>query len=74
MRFKLTENETIKTNILLRLEENYIKYGKRYCPFVEPEKYNCDETEDFVCICKDFRENKLPGETCNCGLYIKCGE
>ena len=38
-----------------------------YCPCIYQSKGN----EDYKCLCRDFRENIKPGETCHCGLYIK---
>lgn len=46
-----------------KLEENREKYGKRYCPC------RLDNTDDTVCMCKEFRDQES-GE-CHCGLYVK---
>ena len=66
-KFKITEDIELKKEILQGLKDNQEKYGKRYCPCVNPSEYN----DDYVCPCKDFKENVKPGESCHCGLYIK---
>lgn len=40
------------------------KYGKRYCPCALRQE------DDTICICKQFREQDVPGE-CHCGRYVK---
>ena len=66
-KFKITEDVELKKEILQGLKDNQEKYGKRYCPCVNPSEYN----DDYVCPCKDFKENVKPSESCHCGLYIK---
>lgn len=47
-----------------QLGENKIKYGKRYCPC------SLEQTEEWLCPCKEFREQNYEGE-CHCGRYYK---
>lgn len=60
---KTKDTELIK-EIDKKLEENKIKYGKKYCPcsFVHDD--------DHVCMCKEFVESIEEGP-CHCGKYIK---
>lgn len=67
MNYTLTEDIELKEDILNKLKENKEKYGERYCPCVNPAEYN----KDYICPCKDFRENVKGGESCHCGLFIK---
>ena len=67
MKYILTDDVELKTEILEGLKKNKEQYGERYCPCVNPSEYN----EDYICPCKDFRENVKGGEHCHCGLYIK---
>lgn len=41
-----------------------LKANDGYCPC------RLKKSEDTKCICKEFREQDVPGE-CHCGLYIK---
>lgn len=64
---KFTEDKELRDEIIKQLQENKKKYGKSYCPCVNPQFYN----EDSICPCKDFRENVSIGKECHCGLWIK---
>ena len=46
------------------LEKNKRELGKAYCPC------NLKHTDDTVCMCKEFRDQKKPG-FCHCGKYEK---
>lgn len=67
MRLIFTKDTELKNEIISKLKENKNKYGKPYCPCVNPEMYN----DDTICPCKNFRDNVSIGEECHCGLYIK---
>lgn len=58
-----TEDKELIEEINKQLDRNYVLYGKRYCPCA------IFHTDDYVCMCKDFRE--LEEGTCTCGKYIK---
>jgi ferredoxin-thioredoxin reductase catalytic subunit len=45
--------------IINSLEQNYIKYGKSYCPC------KIQKIDDNICPCKDYKEFGI----CICGLY-----
>lgn len=47
-----------------QLNENKIKYGKRYCPCA------LELSKDWICPCREFREQQTEGE-CHCGRYKK---
>ena len=44
-----------------------LRDNEGYCPCV----YQSKGKIDYLCLCKDFRENAKVGEKCHCGLYIK---
>lgn len=67
MKKKFTDDIELRNEILLQLKNNKINYGEPYCPCVLPECWN----EDFICPCKNFRDNTSIGDECHCGLYIK---
>ena len=66
---KINEDKELVKIIRERLNENKTKYGKQYCPCVLPALYESINNEDYVCMCKEFREQES-GE-CHCGLYYK---
>lgn len=68
---KLNTDKELVQDILKSLNENKKTYGKCYCPCVSPRLYTKENSEDYVCPCKDFRENIEIGKECHCGLYIK---
>ena len=68
---KLNNDLDLVNEVRSALIENKKKYGKPYCPCVIPEKYSGEDSSDYICPCKDFRENTPEGEECHCGLYIK---
>lgn len=59
MKTKLNPNEDRVRQIREALKSN-----GGYCPC------RIDQTPDTKCPCKEFREQKIPGE-CHCGLYVK---
>lgn len=68
---RITENgdkELVK-EIREKLKDNREKYGKQYCPCVLPSLYGAENSGDYICMCKEFLEQKN-GE-CHCGLYVK---
>lgn len=73
MKMILNPNKEKVLEILKSIKENKEKYGDRYCPCVNPAKYN---SEDYVCICKQFRDMMAQGYLgeCHCGLYISVQE
>lgn len=69
MKIKVSDNKEQVEKINRLLKENEEKYGKKYCPCVIPSLYESENNQDYVCMCKEFRELKK-GE-CHCGLYVK---
>lgn len=68
----LNKNDPILVaEINAALRKNVQLYGHPYCPCLNPELYRSPESTDYICPCKDFRENTLPGETCHCGKFVK---
>lgn len=67
----------INTDIVLvneikdALRKNVRLYGKPFCPCVVPDLYFTENSQDYVCPCKDFRTSVPVQESCHCGLYIK---
>lgn len=68
---RLNDDLELVNEVKKALIENKEKYGKPYCPCVVSEKYFEENSNDYICPCKDFRENTKQGEECHCGLYIK---
>jgi len=63
--YKLNKEEPAKVKALKSaLETNKKLFGKPYCPC------SIERTEEKVCPCKEFRENKKI-KKCVCGLYIR---
>lgn len=69
MAIRLSEDKELVQEVRKKLKENNEKYGKPFCPCVLPTEYNSENSDDYVCMCKAFREQKV-GE-CHCGLYVK---
>lgn len=65
MKVKVTDNEEIRALIRQGLKDN-----DGYCPCI----YESKGKPEYLCMCKDFRENIQVGETCHCGLYIKISD
>lgn len=63
IKIEQTSDKDLLKEINEQLSNNYILYGKRYCPCA------IIKDDDAVCMCKEFRE--LEEGTCNCGKYIK---
>ena len=72
MAIRLSEDKELVEEIRQRLKENKDKYGEQFCPCVIPTKYESENKEDYICMCKEFREQE-EGE-CHCGLYVKINE
>ena len=69
MGIRLSEDKELVAEIDKKLKENKEKYGKAFCPCVLPTLYESDNSEDYICMCKEFRE-QVSGE-CDCGKFIK---
>ena len=69
MTIRLSNDRELVEEIQKKLKENEEKYSKRFCPCILPIEYNSTNSTDYVCMCKEFREQKS-GE-CHCGLYVK---
>ncbi len=69
MGIRLSEDKELVQEINKKLKENKEKYGKAFCPCVLPTEYESEKSDDYVCMCKEFREMK-EGE-CHCGLFVK---
>ena len=69
MRIKESNDKELVSEIRKKLKDNKEKYGKQFCPCVIPTEYESKNKDDYVCMCKEFREQE-EGE-CHCGLYIK---
>ena len=69
MAIRLSKNKELVEEIDKKLKENKEKYGKAYCPYVIPSAYPSENSDVYVCMCKEFREQKS-GE-CHCGKFIK---
>ena len=66
---KVNENIELVNMIKKKLKENKEKYGKQFCPCVLPTMYKTENNQDYVCMCKEFREQE--SGKCHCGLFIK---
>ncbi len=58
------EDEFLVTEAEKQLKMMKEQRGKRYCPCA------LELTDDWVCPCKEFREQDYEGE-CHCGRYQK---
>lgn len=58
-----TNNKKLVDAINKKLDENFEKYGARYCPC------RIFHTEETICPCKEFREQE--SGTCHCGKLEK---
>lgn len=58
-KIKITDDKELQEEITKKLKEN-----QGFCPCT------LTQTQDTICMCKDFRENTELGP-CHCGLYIK---
>lgn len=71
MKIKISDNKELKKEIRDKLSENKEKYGKQFCPHISLSLYEKENNDDYVCMCKEFRdqiERKENGK-CKCGLY-----
>ena len=69
MGIRLSDDKELVAEINKKLKENKEKYGKAFCPCVLPTLYEASNSDDYICMCKEFREQES-GE-CHCGKYIK---
>lgn len=72
MTIKLSQDKELVKTIRKKLKENKEKYGKQFCPCVLPTEYTSENSDDYICMCKEFREQES-GE-CHCGLYTKSND
>ena len=68
---KINENIVLASEIYAALLKNKELFGEQYCPCVPYTEYSNENAKDYICPCKDFRENIKNGETCRCGLFLK---
>lgn len=66
---KLSEDKELVQEINNKLQENKEKYGKPFCPCVLPTLYESENSDDYICMCKEFRKQKTG--VCHCGKWIK---
>ena len=69
MSIRLSDDKELVGEIDKKLKENKEKYGKAFCPCVLSSAYTSENCDDYVCMCKEFREQES-GE-CHCGKFIK---
>ena len=62
MKVHITSDQELKERIQKGLKRN-----QGFCPCVA----NSLNEPEYKCMCKDFLENVLVGQSCHCGLYIK---
>ena len=70
-KMKLTNDIVLASEICAALRKNRELFGAGYCPCIPNTKYHDSNAADYICPCKDFKENIKIGETCRCGLFIK---
>lgn len=58
-------NEDLKQIVIEGLKHNLNKYGKTYCPCIPPYRYDEPNSDDYICQCKEYREQGI----CQCGLF-----
>lgn len=66
---RVNEDKEYAKSIMDKLKDNKKKYGKRYCPCVISKLYEGENSDDYVCMCKEFREQE--NGWCHCHLYFK---
>ena len=74
MAIRLSDDKELVEEIDRKLKENKEKYGKAFCPCVLPSAYTSENSDDYVCMCKEFRDQiKDPNFKgfCHCMLYYK---
>ena len=69
MAIRLSDDKELVEQIDKKSNMNKEKCGKAFCPCVLPSVYTSEDSNDYVCMCKEFREQKS-GE-CHCGKFIK---
>lgn len=68
---RINDDKVLVAEIRDALNKNKELFGERFCPCVPSYKYCTQNAKDYICPCKDFRENVKEGDTCHCGLFIK---
>ena len=63
-RFELIEKLNENKEVVDTIREGLKRTGG-YCPC------RLNRTEEYKCMCEDFRQNIKAGQFCHCGLYIK---
>lgn len=69
MAIRISDDKELVQEIRAKLAANKEQYGKQFCPCVLPPLYSSENNQDYVCMCKKFRDME-EGE-CHCGLYVK---
>ena len=72
MAIRLSEDKELVEELRQREKENKDKYGEQFGPCVIQTEYESENKEDYICMCKEFREQDS-GE-CHCGLFVKTKE
>lgn len=67
----ITDNVAIRQEILRGLKKNNKDFGHPYCPCVAEYKYKEENHKDYICPCKNFKEEVKIDEECICGLFLK---
>ena len=74
MTIRLSEDKELVQEIKEKLKENKDKYVEQFCPCVIPTEFESENKEDYICMCKEFREQIKDPEFegyCHCMLYYK---
>ena len=72
MKIRINEDNKYIEQIKNSLKDNMKKYGKPFCPCVLSSLYDKENSDDYICLCREFRE--MESGECNCGLYIKSND
>lgn len=59
---KLNDDIILVAEVRAALNKNKELYGARFCPCVPSDFYFSDNKADYICPCKDFRENVKEGQ------------
>ena len=51
--------------VIKGLKRNNEKYGKPFCPCLAPYLYEEENSDDYICPCKEYRDTGF----CHCGLH-----
>lgn len=55
----------LKQSVIDGLKHNREKYGRPFCPCLNPSLFTGENADDYVCQCKEYRTTGI----CHCGLY-----